>query len=331
MTLEEIWQELEKEPIEHEGYLKRRVDADLPLDLFLALSVPTRERMLLLLADRASVFGLRTLPSARGLDMRLVTPGEHRDAALEVVLSDARFQDVFGVLAGDVISSVGSAPGEREAVHALVARVDRWRRFFERAPEGLSASEQLGLFGELLFLQLLMSRIDPVRAVETWKGPEDADQDFICGPAAVEVKTTGTQTPQRVSVSSERQLDDHHFEFLGLFHVSVETKPGAGLSLPGLVDGIREVMRSDADASRLFAEKLIEAGYDDVHRHRYEQTGHRVRKRSLFHVTSGFPRLTASDLPDGVADVRYLLLIASCKDHAIGLDDLPHGFTRSDT
>jgi hypothetical protein len=95
----------------------------------------------------------------------------------------------------DVVSAVLAAADEGLAVDALRVRVEHWQRFMERAGEGLSASGQLGLYGELSFLRaLVMAGCGPRKAIDGWRGPLSANHDFMYGKVAVEVKSTSSNS-----------------------------------------------------------------------------------------------------------------------------------------
>ena len=55
--------------------------------------------------------------------------------------------------------------------------------------------------------------------------------------------------------------------------------------------------------------KLVGAGYNDLHQDKYTDTFFTVRKRELFYVMEDFPRIT--EVPDGIGDLRYSLVVGS--------------------
>jgi hypothetical protein len=69
-------------------------------------------------------------------------------------------------------------------------------------------------------------------------------------------------------------------------------------------------------------DRLLEYGYADVHRYRYDHTRYTVRELWVLEVADGFPRITELDLPEGVGRVRYQLSLTACADWRRTPDDL---------
>jgi hypothetical protein len=128
---------------------------------------------------------------------------------------------------------------------------------------------------------------------------------------SVEVKSTATNQPQIVRVSSERQLDETGTPALHLLHVSLDVHRDSGESLPQIVDGLRSAIAGGTGAA-LFDDRLLDAGYADLHAPKYAHTGYTVRETNFFELRDGFPRITEHDLPPGVGGVSYSLTVAVC-------------------
>jgi hypothetical protein len=311
-----VWEELERVTTPSErGRVKRRIRPEAKCDLFLAIAKPSNHRMVLMLVGEESLVGIDELPTARGVEARIARPGEDgADAALELVLTDPGAADIFTALATDISDAVVSQSDESAAVAALVGRLQRWQRFLEESgPEGLTPERQRGLFAELWLLRhYLLHAVGPAMAIQGWTGPAHASHDFQLGACAIEVKGTAAKQHQVLRVASERQLDDTGVKRLYLFHVSLDTHRGAGVTLPVLIDDLREWLHSKVSASS-FEERLFEAGFLDAHRDLYENPGYTVRESNFFHVAEDFPRIVESDLPPGVGDVHYSVAVAECK------------------
>ena len=73
-------------------------------------------------------------------------------------------------------------------------------------------------------------------------------------------------------------------------------------------------------ASIKFSEKLIEAGYIEDHADRYK-AGYALRSGRAYRVREGFPRLTAANLPEGVGDLSYTVVVAACEPFRTTIDD----------
>ncbi|MDG1189213.1 MAG: PD-(D/E)XK motif protein [Flavobacteriales bacterium] len=111
-----------------------------------------------------------------------------------------------------------------DAIHCLV---EEWRSFTQGRSEKLSASIQLGLFGELLFLQELITKKSDELGLISWTGPDKSKVDFIPSVShAVEIKSSKDPLGNEVSISSLEQLSsDFEFHFLRRYGL-VETLEG---------------------------------------------------------------------------------------------------------
>ena len=70
-------------------------------------------------------------------------------------------------------------------------------------------------------------------------------------------------------------------------------------------------------AYNLFKLKLLEVGYYDIHRPLYEETGYTIRQENLYRVAGNFPRITEADIPIGVGDVRYSIILSESEEYRI--------------
>lgn len=332
MSLTETWASLERvDGSGREGRFKRRIKPESKLDLFIAVSKPTNQRMLLMLVSEASLDGLGELPPSHGVEARVVRPGEDgRDAAIELVLTDERYEDIFDALVENIASAVVEEEDERDAVSALVTRLRRWQRFLEEAGlRGLSPEQQRGLYAELWVLRTyLIDALGEAAAISGWTGPSHASHDFQFGSCAMEAKATAAKQHQVLRIVSERQLDDTGVEELFLFHLSLDVHRDTGETLPVLVGSIRDRVRSTPVAS-VFDERLIDAGYLDAHESFYSESGYAIREENFFRVGAGFPRIVEGDLPAGVGDVRYSVAVAECKHHSVSVEVVKETLRRS--
>jgi hypothetical protein len=208
---------------------------------------------------------------------------------------------------------------ERDAVAEFITRLRRWQAFLEKHnPEGLSPTEQQGLYGELWFLrQVVIPKLGYRQGVQCWTGPKGTQQDFQFPNCAIEVKTTVAKQHQKLSISSERQLDDTGTSTLIILHLSLDFRQGRGESLPDIVNSVRKLVENHPIAREELETLLFQVGYLDIHISRYENIGYTQREINYFKVEGDFPRIIEADLPNGVGDVRYTISVAECKRFSI--------------
>ena len=316
MTLQQVWADLEKQGAETGAY-RRRIHPEAVVDLYLVVHKPENSRGLLVDVDLSGV-ELGELPAGRGVDLRWVT-GTGGHPAIELVLAQPAFRDLFDALVTDVAETAALATDAGDAAQRVAERMRRWQTFLKTSGSGLSGERQRGLYGELYFLsKVLTGRVPTEAAVESWKGPYRARQDFSFGTFAVEVKTTVANLHQNLRISSERQLDTTPLpRGLDLFHLSVDGRPGAGQTLPEIVAEVRGKIGSSAQ----FEDSLFAAGYLDAQAVAYV-TGYTVREANVFRVTESFPRLQEKDCPNGVAEVTYSVAVSALGPFLIDVGQL---------
>lgn len=298
------------------GTRERRIPIDGPCDLFIGVHKPDNTRSFRIRFSADTVPPLPELPDFKGATVRqYFAPEEGCERLIvELRLLGPAFNEVFATLVDDISRCLAGITAEDQAAATIARRLITWQRLLERHnPEGLSAEEQRGLYGELWFMrERLFPHLPPMQVVGAWTGPARIAKDFQVAGCAVEVKTTAAKQHQHLQITSEKQLDDTGLTAMFLFHLSLEVSSGAGETLPEMVQRTRQWAGPDAAAALLLEDKLRDGGYWDVHQHRYA-AGYICREFNLFRVQEGFPRLTERDLPPGVGDLRYSVSVAECR------------------
>lgn len=317
MTLSDVWEALAGEK-SGPGEVRRRIRPDSKADLWLVIYRPSGVRALRV-SVTSDLEGLDDLPSGQGIDLS-VTSGGDGSAVLEISLANLSFADLFNAFVADITETAAAASAASDVPQLVTDRVRRWQSFLKENVEGLSSERQRGLYGELNVLHRVGASIGWDFAVGGWVGPAGAPQDFALRGVAIEVKTSAGKNPQRLRISSERQLDDSVVDRLFLWHLSVDERVGGGESLPSLVNRLRSELSGSSVQSR-FEETLLAAGYHDVHASRYS-TGYSLRASGIFEVSGEFPRIVEADCPAGLGDVHYSLELGGLQDFLTERDRL---------
>lgn len=313
MDVDAAWSELEQRlPSGAHGRQQQRIYPDSSIDMFLAALAPGPRRSLLLEVDSAVVDEIDELPAARGVSVVLLRGEPDGRSTLELQLDEPGADDVFAALVTDVARSTAPAASDREAVRLFLGRFGRWMRLLQREPQGLSAERQRGLYAELWFIrERLGGAVGLAEAIQAWQGPSGAPHDFQTAAGSIEVKSTATNQPQIVRISSERQLDETGTPTLYLLHISLDVHRDSGESLSAIVTAMRQTL-SGGPVAALFEDRLLDAGYAEMHVPHYVHTGYTVRDVNFFALAEGFPRITEHDLAPGVGGVSYSLTVAAC-------------------
>lgn len=299
-----LFDQMQAAPPNVPGTLRRRLRVGAPrAEAHLEVSFPENSRILAVrLTDSVDRERLRDTAGLRCT---------FEERTLRVATGPTVDPEVFSTLVADLVQHLSSSPQRPGA--ALVQRLESWQRMLAAGLRtGISSQAQMGLYGELLVLRDLVLPVWGAQTAASWVGPTGADQDFRLAGAAVEVKCGSHQDAQRCRISNEAQLDTEGIEYLALVHQSVRTATDAGTSLPELVDAIRaEPLIADDPAS--FEDRLLHAGWLDLHRGQYERERYALTARRCFHVSVGFPSLTRRQLPVGVSAVAYSLDLNDCR------------------
>jgi hypothetical protein len=322
MKIEDVWNLLEQDGNDvSSGYLTRRILPNVNYDIYLVIEKPSNTRLLMLRVSSAFLDRKAAYPASSSFTVnRVALPQDGEEyGTLQLLLTNARYKDIFTTLVQDLVDYLASVTDGRAAISAFITRLKRWQNFLEKHnPEGLSEISQQGLYGELWFLrQLVLTHLELRKGVRCWTGPKGTQQDFQFPGCAVEVKTTSAKQHQKLAIASERQLDDTGAGTIVLLHLSLDVRQGQGETLPVMVASVRSLVASDAIAKDELENLLFEIGYLDIHATRYENIGYTIREYNYFKVGGNFPKIIESDLRNGVGDVRYSISVAECKRFSI--------------
>jgi len=68
--------------------------------------------------------------------------------------------------------------------------------------------------------------------------------------------------------------------------------------------------------------KLMGCGYFEVNRSLYDDMGYTVRQENIYSVVDQFPRITERQIPKGVGDVRYSIVLTESESWRINETEL---------
>ncbi len=322
MNLSEIWRFLEEDSLASgvAGRIQRRVLASGRRNFFLGLETPSRNRMLILRVDSQTVENPQNIADSRGLTVRMTARVGDNAQGTEVVLTltEPEHRDLFDLLIRDLIAAAEQPENENTGLTRFLARLADWQLLFRRlSPQGLTAEAQQGLWGELWSLREVLAPVTGVKdAIDGWRGPMGADQDFQMGSTCIEVKTSSSATFEHLTISSERQLEAPDDVTLFLLGLSLDRRVKHGETLPEMVDSIRN-MASEFECLDQVDVRLDLSGYVRQDAPLYSEIGYTLRSLHAFKVEDGFPRIVSSSLEEGVGDVRYTVSLASCREFSL--------------
>lgn len=271
---------------------------------FAGLSIPAAEK----------------LPEGQGFAVERVDLGDDK-AWLALTRKLSGGVELFLLMASDVVAAVESEGTSDPArlARAFLARVRAWQEFMRKGAQVLSPEKEIGLVGELAVLSAIIAAgVAPDVAMHAWVGPQDANQDFELGTGAIEVKSTISPIGFPAHIGSLAQLDDSTLQPLFLAGARL-AQSAAGLSLPQWIESVRAQVAGNPDAALMFSDKIIAAGYFDVHADKYPRKFSSAGTR-LAEVVAGFPRLTPGTVPLGVTEAKYSVELEQTLGGGIGIE-----------
>jgi len=235
------------------------------------------------------------------LPLSLQAGADPRAYANLVLLRDD-LVDIFTGLCADVVAVL--AVGTAEPIVVVEQVLDGWHELFRKGGQ-LGIEQLAGLFGELLFLNVLLDR-DP-RLVTAWQGPLRSPHDFVVNSWAAEVKATASAEGRTVRIHGLDQLAVPPGGGLMLRWMRLETSVAAGTSLPEIVDSTTKRV----GRPREFWQLLARAGYLIADGEKYGGIRFTLVEEASYRVTEDFSRVVPSSLiggvPVGISHLSYTL------------------------
>lgn len=237
--------------------------------------------------------------------------------ALRFVLNDDLLSEIFVKLCWNLVEASQNEHGE--PIDNIIAQYSKWQKLLQIAKnEIMSLSQQKGLLGELLYLHNKIDEIGDLKALESWVGPEGADQDFIFDSFWAEVKAVaiGAET---VGISSLQQFECASTGELFVYFLDKISNCSVGICLSGIISMIEKQV-SDDYFRDVFHCKLNMYGYLFKDAKEYDKNHYKLSEQRRYIVNKEFPRLVRSNVPVEVIAAKYKLSFAAI-DKYRGLED----------
>lgn len=261
----------------------------------------------------------------KGVEMFTLDMEEPETRELYIYLLDIELKDIYTLFIQNILDEITICFSEEEALRNTFNTIAKWKKLFDKIMfEGLSAEQQKGLIGELLFIDYLLDNGLPApRILNSWTGIDFTEQDFRFGKTGIEIKFTSSKHPC-IKITNENQLDIQDMEHLFLVLYSASEVKDGGITLPGLVEQIRMKLENQAKAEELnhFNGMLLLLGYSESDASHYKKR-YSIKQVYAFKITEEFPRITRNNLPTGIYNVSYHIELSSVENYKIDLNFIP--------
>jgi len=178
-------------------------------------------------------------------------------------------------------------------------------RYREILAQRLALTEpaEIGLVGELTFLNYLMKQIGPEEALASWLGPRSEEHDFVLPTIHIEVKTTTSERRRHV-VSGLAQLAPlPHIQLAVLSIQLTRATPDTGRTLPSIILDLRvaagkNVLELDGKLERL--------GWNPEDHDLYRSYWVLRSTPSAYLVDDSFPAITADRIRASIPNLALV-------------------------
>jgi hypothetical protein len=297
------------------NYNKLRVQGTTHLSLFWLRDDKGKPGLLIEISQKISVNSLTEAKiNIRDLSIDVVDFPSDNLRAIVIILENIQNQDIFNSLCLDLVDHVSSQNKDYETFQLVCSRLKKWQAFLAgRTRHTLSLEEIQGLYAELSFIA---GKLDKDLAsesfiIDSWMGPDSAQQDFILNNTAVEIKSVKGSDRDRIRISSEHQLTTFLDQlYLVVYFLSINHAQDSqiGENLNEIVKRILNQIVTNK-VKDLFEEKLAAAGY--IHLAEYNSPRFQIKAVEYYRVIDQFPRITQDSLPVGIKQVSYDIELSS--------------------
>lgn len=288
----------------------RRIDNTHPLNLYLGKDSMARKTLLLVSqAEPPEVLSSKLI----FVHVLLRSDGMW---ALSFSLCDERYEDLFSNFCDDIITSSEDIKNPANGMAFVCDRYEKWKDLLRKNSSGLLTFAQIkGLLGELCFLKkYLFKKYGYAEAINSWIGPDKADQDFVVTNSWYEVKSTTSGTGT-IQISSIEQLDTQTKGQLVIVYLDKTSRSDLEkITLNGMVESIGDMLCSGAE-KRAFTDALIRQGY--YHREEYDEYTFRFGGIARYCVGDDFPVLRRENVPSALVNAKYELSIAAIANYLV--------------
>jgi len=276
-------------------------------EMFAAIELPGDNPVFYLDVPTSAV-AILPRPIVRGLEVKAEAQTSGRRGTTRIALrcTERVCEPVFAAFADHLIQCLAKSDGDMHVQTEVYRQLNLWIEFFRKSDQrALDTQQELGLFGELKFLQLIATAAGSFsRAVAAWRGPLAEPQDFLFGDYAFEVKSSLDDGNARLKINGASQLEGPAGSALQLLVMRLKEKDDGQT----LADLITE-MQTTADqfsCGAQFKELVMRANYpyhqSELFTKRFVHT-----KTQAYSVTADFPRIVSCMLSPEVREVQYAL------------------------
>jgi hypothetical protein len=315
MTVEELkkkWKDISSFQ-DKIGYKALRINSDCLPDLFIATDETGFRCLLLFIPNNIEV----KLNATNKQQLLLEYIKDKNIVIIKLLNFD--YLDLFNDLILSLYDKINNIADPGQYSKELVIAFYKWAEFFEdKIDSKLSFEEIKGLFGELFILREMINKcLDINSLLLSWRGPYDSSNDFVLDNKNIEVKTRD-ESKSTVRISSEFQLEKEFGKGLELIVVTVKINLLNGISIYDLLLELAYLIRNLSGDLSILYKAIRQKGLTVDSSKDYNNNRFEVVQTNTFDCNlPGFPKLSMSDIPNGITQLNYNLRVSSLNSYLI--------------
>lgn len=238
---------------------------------------------------------------------------------MTLILKNETNWEIFLQLCEDLMISAKAVKSNRaKNIHS---RLVRWQTFLKNENHNISEEIQIGLMGELVFLNEYLSKyVSLEQAINAWVGPEKEKQDFRLKGISIEIKSFMDNKQDQVNISSVEQLnnDDNNLYLCTMGFKSSDS----GETLEDYCKKIQKRIYEECPSIlSVFENLLMSYGY---YLHcKYDNLKQLSRyKNSCYIVNNEFPKIPITIKNPAILNINYKLDLSYCKEFLVEIKDI---------
>lgn len=255
--------------------------------------------------------------SLKGIDLK--TSKKDNSSFLTLILKNETNWEIFLQLCEDLMISAKAVESNRaKNIHS---RLVRWQTFLKNENHNISEEIQIGLMGELIFLNEYLSKyVSLEQAINAWVGPEKEKQDFRLKGISIEIKSFMDNKQDQVNISSVEQLNNNDNN---LYLCTMGFKSSdSGETLEDYCKKIQKRIYEECPSIlSVFEDLLMSYGY---YLHcKYDNLKQLSQyKNSCYIVNNKFPKIPITIKNPAILNINYKLDLSYCKEFLVEIKDI---------
>lgn len=313
------WTTIEGLPRESE-YDLIRISSECHAEISLAIS-PDGNRCLILALPTNFSFDFHPVEREK-LSLTKI----QKNSYVAMTLLDVDFFDLFDDLIVSMHNSIMDIHDVDDFSKEFIKTFHKWSQFFDRDDDERVPDQIIqGMFGELVYLRRLLSRLPASKvniALKSWRGPYDQGHDFIFEDKNVEVKTR-TLTNTSVRIANEDQLDQLEGKGLELAVVAVERNSANGQTLRELTQEVVRLIEDALGDTAIVYTTMSQKKLGPQNLAEYDNITFRADMITTYDcLVSSFPRIVRSQIPIALFGFKYSLNTSELSDLVVEQEEL---------